>query len=386
LALLLDALFSAVALSHLSVDLLNGQRSVIFVFLSEPLGLSNSALGLVTTVYIVSAALMQPVFGYLSDRVGPRWVIAGGVLWMGAFYSIGLVTPGRMALVFLVLASLGSGAFHPAGTMQATLRGRRQFSGHETTATSYFFLFGQLGLFIGPLVGGFLLEDFGTRGLLLLTVLAVPVGLNAAWRLRSAEIQLPATPHNPAEAGARGGKFGLWLILALVLLTTFQSWTQQNMITFIPKFLSDLGQSPAVYGVVSSLFMGGSALGNVAGGMLADRYGKRRVAMAALALASVPLYLIYSVGWSPWLYVLVPLAGGLTGSTHSILVVIAQRIVPGRMGLASGLILGYMFSSGALGTLVSGYLGDLWGVGSVFPFSAGLVLAAALLTRALPKT
>lgn len=384
MTLLLDSLFASVALSHLSVDLLNGQRAIIFVYLGESLGLTNAALGLVTTGYVLSASLMQPVFGYLTDRVGARWVVAGGVLWMGAFFSLGVMSTGVTALAFLVIASVGSGAFHPAGTMQATLRGRERQHLRETEATSYFFLFGQFGLFAGPLVGGLLLERWGAPGLLTLTILTVPIGLYAARQLKGTEVNPLVTPNPAVEGGGALAAGGLALIGVLVLITTFQSWAQQNMITFIPKYLSDLGQTAAVYGSVSALFMGGSAFGNVLGGILADRFGKRRVAGIVLLLAPIPIVAIGMVGWSPWLYVIVPLGGALTGSVHSILVVIAQRSMPGGMALASGLILGYMFTSGALGTLLSGYLADLWGVGIVFPLSAALVLAAALGTRRLP--
>ena len=151
------------------------------------------------------------------------------------------------------------------------------------------------------------------------------------------------------------------------------------MITFVPKYLSDLGQSPAIYGLVSGLFMGGSALGNILGGNLADRFGKQRVAMTMLTLASVPLFLISRAGGSPWLYLLVPLSGLLTGSVHSIIVVIAQRTIRGGMALATGLTLGFMFSAGALGTLLSGPLADAWGFPPLFQMTSGLVLVAAML-------
>src|SRR4030065_162782 len=101
--------------------------------------------------------MIQPVFGHLADRIGPRWLVAGGGLWMGGFFSLAVVTPGALALVLLVLGRLGSAAFHPAGAMQATLRGRERFAGRETTAVAYFFLFGQMGAFFGPLIGGPLL-------------------------------------------------------------------------------------------------------------------------------------------------------------------------------------------------------------------------------------
>ena len=382
MALLFDKLFSSVALSHLFVDVLNGQRAVLLTYLSGPLGLTNAALGLVSTIYVVSAAFIQPVFGHLADRTGPRWVVAGGVLWMAAFFSLALVTPGPLALALLVLASLGSGAFHPAGAMQATLSGRYHYAGRETTATAYFFVFGQFGHFAGPVLAGPLLERFGTWGLLCLVLPAIPVGINAARRLPNTR---PVIVHAQAEAQGGGRRILRMALLSFMLVAALQSWAQQNMVTFVPKHLSDLGQPASVYGLVAALFMGGSAVGNVLGGSLADRFGKRRVAASALALASAPLYLFPNLGWSFWLYLVVPLAGLLTGAVHSILVVLAQRQIPGGMALASGLILGFMFSSGALGTLFSGFLADLWGLPLVFHLNGLIALAAAGLALTLER-
>ena len=389
MTLLFDTLFSAVALGHLAVDILNGQRAVLLAYLSGPLGLSNAALAVVSTIYVVSAALIQPVCGLLADRIGPRWVVAGGTLWMAAFFSLAVMVPGQAALGLLVLASLGSGAFHPAGAMQATLRGRDHLAGRETTAASYFFLFGQLGHFFGPVLAGPLLERFGAPGLLSLALPAAVVGIYAARQLGGLAPVLAVGGRNPGIT-AVGMKLaplpGRWgMITSFALVAGFQSWAQQNMVTFMPKYLNDLGQPASVYGLVTALFMGGSALGNVLGGNLADRFGKRRVAVWALGLASIPLYLVSTTGWSAWLFLLVPLAGMLTGGVHSILVVQAQRLIPGGMALASGLILGFMFSSGALGTLFSGFLADAWGFTPVFQMTGGIALAAALLALRLEQ-
>jgi MFS family permease len=182
-----------------------------------------------------------------------------------------------------------------------------------------------------------------------------------------------------------GNKFGMWFIVPLVIVAALQSWTQQNINTFLPKYLSDLGQAPVVYGLMTGLFMGGSGIGNVLGGNLADRFGRKRVATIALALASIPLFLISLVGWSPWLYLLVPLSGALTGAVHSIIVVLAQHVVRGGMALASGLTLGFMFSAGALGTLLSGPLADKWGFLPLFQMTAGLAMIASLVALALKE-
>jgi FSR family fosmidomycin resistance protein-like MFS transporter len=99
----------------------------------------------------------------------------------------------------------------------------------------------------------------------------------------------------------------------------------------------------------------------------------------------VPIIIIPFLGWSPWLYLLIPLAGALSGASHSIVVVFAQKLIPGGMGLASGLILGFTFSSGAIGALLSGYLADVWGVSIVFPVAAGAALGAAVFSRVLRR-
>lgn len=376
LRILTDGVFSAMGMGHFTVDFLNAQRPIILTFLSASLGLTNTTLAAISTGYVWAASASQPLFGWLADRLGTRWLAGLGILWMFAFFGLAMVTPGMPALVFLILASLGSAAFHPSGAMESTLVGRNHYAGRETTAASLFFFFGQMGLSLGPIVGGALIGRFGLMGLLVLSTLAVPVGVNAAWQLRGSQSHRPEkNGHQPLAQGERAA----WgIIAALALVGALQAWAQQNMITFIPKYLSDLGASPAIYGIISGLFMGGSAVGNVIGGNLADRFGKQRVAMLAMLAASVPLFLIARVGLSNWLYLLVPLAGALTGSVHSIIVVLAQRRLPMGMAAASGLTLGFIFSAGALGTLFSGPIADAAGFPLVFMLTGGLVIAGAV--------
>src|SRR5688572_33108239 len=150
--LLFDALFSSVALSHFMVDIFNSSRPVLLTYL----GLSETQIAWISTIYIWASAITQPFFGWLSDRVGPRWLAAGGVLWMAVFFSGAVVLSGTGGLLCLIIAALGSSSFHPVGTVQATLQGRNHLAGRETTATSLFFTAGQLRHLGGPILPGWI--------------------------------------------------------------------------------------------------------------------------------------------------------------------------------------------------------------------------------------
>jgi FSR family fosmidomycin resistance protein-like MFS transporter len=209
--------------------------------------------------------------------------------------------------------------------------------------------------------------------LVILPVISIPIGIALAYQLRLNR------PH-PRPAGGEQRirlQASVGFIVLLGVVATLQSWSQANMINFVPKYLKDLGLSAATYGNMAGLFMGGSALGNVIGGYLGDQYTKRKVAASALFFAAFPIYGMSQIGWSPWLYLLIPLAGACTGAVHSIMVVLAQRIISGGMALASGLILGFIFSSGALGMLLTGPLAETYGFPTVLIITTGLVLLAS---------
>jgi MFS transporter, FSR family, fosmidomycin resistance protein len=377
MTLLFDSLFSSIALSHLMVDVFNSSRPVLLTYL----GLSETQIALISTIYIWVSGLTQPFFGWISDRVGPRWLAAGGVLWMTIFYAGAVYVPGTGGLICLIIAALGSSAFHPVGTTQATLQGRHLLAGRETTATSLFFMAGQIGHFVGPILTGLILARLGLHWLVILSIISIPIGFSIAYQLRHNH------PHPKAKQGDDRVRLqaGIGFIVLLAVIATLQSWAQSNMIAFVPKYLKDLGLGAATYGNIAGLFMGGSALGNVVGGALGDRYTKGKVAATALLLSAVPIYLMSQIGWSLWLYILIPLAGALTGSVHSIMVVLAQRIISGGMALASGLILGFIFSAGALGMLLTGPIAENYGFPTVLMMTTGLVLLASPLAWMLKE-
>jgi FSR family fosmidomycin resistance protein-like MFS transporter len=377
MSLLKDRAFRAAALSHLSIDLLNSQHPLLLAVLSVPLGLSNSVIGLVSTLYSLSGSLSQPLFGILADRIGNRYVAMGGLIWMGVFFSLAFSANGPVALVLLVLAALGSGAYHPAGTAEATERGRLHLARMETTAASFFFFFGQGGLFLGPAIGGQLLDRWGPTGLFLLFIFILPVGLYMIPRVDpDAGAATPDIVSNVQSQTTAN-----WSYLIPFVLTIFtRSWTQMSMMTFLPKYLQDLGFRPGVFGPISALYMGGSAIGGIIGAWLADRFGNRYVMTISLLLACLPLFFYGTIG-ALWLLGLATLfAGSFIGASHSIIVVLAQKLFPGKSGVASGLVLGFTFASGSIGAFFSGMIADQSGFQFLFLFLGGLMIFSTLMS------
>lgn len=378
MSLLKDKIFSSLAWSHFIVDVMNSQRAILLAFWSGPFGLSNASLGGISTLYAFSGSLAQPVFGYLADRFGPRWVITGGVLWISGFFALAVTIPGPVALVFLVLASIGSAAFHPAGSLSATMRGQTHMAGRQTTAASWFFFFGQLAFFLGPILGGRVIDSIGPVGLLFFALAGVILGLVSLGIIKPGVFSQKKTVDQDGQPARLKLNSPIPAVIALAFVGASQAWTQQVMIAFLPKYLKDVGFSATRYGFYSAVFMGASALGNIVGGRLADRVGKKTIIVTSMLLTGLPIFFIGMVGVDVGMIALIVLAGLLSGSTYSVIVVKAQNTVPGGMGLATGLTLGFMFSIGSLGAWLSGNLADRYGMTLVFQMTSLICLLAGL--------
>jgi FSR family fosmidomycin resistance protein-like MFS transporter len=378
--LLADRRFSPIVLSHFIIDLLNVQTPILLTFLSSSLGLTNGLLGLFNSIFQLTGSLSQPVFGYLTDRIGVRRMVVGGVLWMGSFFTLALIVSGWPAIIFLVISALGSGAFHPAGASQATTVGRNLMAGRETTSASIFFTFGQLGYFIGPLIGGILLTTWSKSGLLLLAVLALLVSGYDVWQFQVDPLPVSVTTGSRAKLSTNFKEIGWLALIALVVVAAFQSWIFQTILAFLPKYLSDLGEPASIYGLIAAFFMGGTTLGNLMGGNLADRIGKKLVVIFGMGLSIIPLFLIpHTNPNSLLIYPVVFLAGLFNGTVNSISIVLAQKLIPGGLGLASGLAMGFIFSAGGIGILASGALADRLGLSSVFYLCTILAVSGAIM-------
>jgi FSR family fosmidomycin resistance protein-like MFS transporter len=126
--------------------------------------------------------------------------------------------------------------------------------------------------------------------------------------------------------------------------------------------------------------MGGSAFGGIAGAWLADRFGNRYVMTASLLLACLPLFFYGMISKTLVLILVTFFAGAFIGASHSIIVVLAQRLLPGKSGVASGLVLGFTFASGSIGALFSGMIADESGFQFLFLFLGGLMILSTLMS------
>ncbi|TMC14424.1 MAG: MFS transporter [Chloroflexi bacterium] len=337
-------------LGHLTVDSYAGVLPVLYPLLIGRFHLSLATVGLVSLAYTGFAAVSQPLFGVLVDRYGTR--MTGAALgWTALTFSLVGFVPSFPWLLLLACASgLGSGAFHPSGALdvRALLPKLRLSSGMSVYVTA-----GTVGLAIGPLIGILVFQLLGIRGTGLLVIPGIVSGGYLLWRMRS----LPGAVTAPKGAGARYGRLPLGALTVVILLMMSRSWTVSVFQAFTPTWYKQLGYGPAFYGPLATTLVLASAIGAIGCGTLADRYGRRTVILATLVL-SLPAILLYTLFPGPLAFGSAILLGFSAASTAPLMLLMAQQLMARRAGLASGLVMGLGFVTGAVGIPINGAIAD----------------------------
>lgn len=388
----------AASYGHFSIDILNSSIAVILTAVASNFNLDVSRIALAAMIYTFAASLTQPLFGMVVDRFRGRWVAGIGLVWTMLFYALASFMPNYWALVTcLSLGALGSGAFHPAGMVNSTMAGGNK----PTLATSLFFVGGQVGLAIGPTAAGVLLQNYGLSAMPLMALSMTPAALFMLWFLRlpdeethpvDVSAKKPVTSqtqtHTPtpaASAAPRAARSGLYVVLAFVLLITFRSTTQQGFTTLLPKFFADQGYTPAAYGMMLSVLGLAGATGTFVGGWLGDRFNRRLVIFASMTLGAFFAFaMLHTDGV---VYAIVAFGAGIMlNIPHSILIIMAQRLLPARKAMIGGAVLGLMFASGAATTGLGGWVADYTGLPIVLTVFALLPIGAGICALVLPST
>ena len=296
-----------------------------------------------------------------------------------------------LMIVPFALAAVGSGAFHPVGTKLAA----ESVPQRAASQLSYFFLMGQGGLALGPALAGMLLDGANPAGsggstlspLFIMGLAAIPALGFVGSTLARPRLNAVAAPTVAAEAPQSPPARAAIPVKALTLLAVMvalRSLAQPGSVTFIPRLFQLKGWDATEYGLITSSFWVASGIAGLLFGQLADRFDRRWVIAISLMLSVPALFFLPVTDGKPLAFALAIAAGGLTGGSHSVIVALAQSLIPGRKGFASGVTLGFLFGAGALGGLLIGGLSDQIGLEPAFQIIAVTTALAALLALALP--
>jgi FSR family fosmidomycin resistance protein-like MFS transporter len=364
-------------LGHLTVDSYIGVVPVLYPILIGRFQLTLATVGLVSLAYSGMAAISQPLFGVIADRYGTRFT-GVALAWTAlTFALIGFVPSFPLLLVIACASGLGSGAFHPFAALdvRALLPAWRRSFGMSVYVTA-----GTVGVAIGPLLGIALFGTLGLHGTGVLLIPGLVAGAYLLWKMRSPASQM-------ARKGARGASghavpvFALAMVIGVMMS---RSWTVNVFQSFTPTWYAEMGYGPSFYGPLATTLVLASAVGTVGCGTLADRFGRRTVILATLVL-SAPAVLLYTLFPGPWAFLSAILIGFLAASTAPLMLLMAQQLMAARAGLASGLVMGLGFVTGALGVPINGFIADHIGLQKSLMTHVVLVLATIAIAWFLPR-
>lgn len=381
----------AISLVHLLNDTMQSAIPALFPVLRDSLMLSYGQIGWISFAMNMTASVFQPVVGIYSD-IRPRpYILPLGV----CFTLVGVVMLAyapvySMILLAVMCIGIGSSIFHPESSRVAYLAAGNR----RGLAQSIFQVGGNIGASLGPLMTALIFIPLGQQSVVWFALAAVAAiviqffvarwyaSLNARPVARKTTVQESGKTHLSKPGLSKGKISGA--ITVLVVLLFSKNVYSISISSFYAFYLIDhfgLGKSSAQWYVFA--FLAASAVGTFFGGPIADRYGRKNIIWLSI-LGAAPFALLMPYANLFWSGILVVLAGLIMSSSFSIIVVYAQELLPGKVGLVSGLFFGLSFGLGGLGSAVLGNFADQWGIVFIMQICSYLPLLG-LLTVLLPK-
>jgi len=379
------AVLGALSFCHLLNDMIASLVPAIYPIFRDVFRLDYAQVGLITLTYQCTASIFQPVVGLYTDHRPKPYSLAAGM----SFTLVGLVLLAQASsfstLLFAAgLVGLGSAVFHPESSRVA----RMASGGQHGLAQSLFQVGGNVGSSLGPLLAAFIVVPQGqssiawfTLAALLAIVLLARIG---AWYKHQR-----AAAHAKARAHAAGPGMllptrktllALGVLLALIFSKFFYTAGLTNFYTFY--LIGRFGLSIQSAQIHLFFFLASVALGTVIGGPVGDRMGRKFVMWFSI-LGALPFTLALPYANLFWTGVLTVLIGMITASAFSAILVYAQELVPGRIGMISGLFFGLAFGMAGIAAAALGRLADLTSIDHVYRVCSFLPLIG-LLTAFLP--
>jgi MFS transporter, FSR family, fosmidomycin resistance protein len=372
---------SVLSAGHLFTDLNQGAVAALLPFLVTERGLSLAAAGTLVLAATVSSSVVQPLFGTFSDNRPLPALMSLGVLFAGIGMAlVGVVPSYPLTLLCIVLSGIGVAAFHPEAARFANyVSGARRARG-----MSFFSVGGNAGFALGPALATPLVLAFGLPGTLFL---ALPAAVMAAVIFSEMPRMLGFCPEEdenggvePAEAPEQWGPFA-----RMVGIVTVRSIVYFGLVAFVASYYGRvLGTSPAFGNAALTVMLTSGAVGTLLMGPLADRFGRRAVVASSMVLLPPLIYGFTLAG--PYLgMVLLALVGAVTVGTFGVTVVMGQEYLPGRIGLAAGITMGFSIGLGGLGAPLLGLLADHAGLSVTMLVIGALPVLGLILALTLPR-
>ena len=350
------------SVSHLFMDVTGSALPAIMPLFKTALSLNYAQIGSVIMVSNLTSSIIQPCFGYFSDRMQIRWLLPVSVLLTyGGFSLTGLSSSYGLLLTFVIFNGVGVAVYHPE-----SFKITHYFTGSRmATGMSLFQVGGNLGLALGPLLVTYAMQMAGVRGTLLFLVPgALMLGMLLCF---VGELTMPfkteksagTKPARSLSATAENPWRSMGLLVGAVAM---RSWAHMGLITFAPfYYITVLKGDPIGAGRLVFAFLMGGALGTIGGGLFADRIGHKSFVALSL-LCSVPLLFLFLKVSGMWVFIVLFFVGVVLISSFSVTVVMGQTILRDRLGMASGLMLGFVIGIGGVGAGLLGLVADRWGI------------------------
>ena len=379
------AVLAGISLSHLLNDTVQALIPAIYPMLKAAFSLSFAQVGLMTLAQQPTASVLQPLVGLYTDRRPMPYSLVIGM----AFTLVGLLLLARAPtfdaiLVAALLMGIGSAVFHPESSRVA----RMASGGRLGLAQSVFQVGGNIGTSFGPLLGAFLVLPRGQGSIAwcaLLALVAMAVlwkigGWHRAWRQQVLAAPAAASSRRRVQVSPRRVGWSLAILAALIFSKYFYLASLSSYYTFylMEKFHLSVRTSQ----IELFVFLAAVAVGTILGGPIGDRIGRKLVIWVSI-LGVLPFTLLLPYASLFWTPVLTVVIGLILASAFSAIVVFAQELVPGRVGLISGVFFGFAFGMGGLGAAVLGQMADVIGIEAVYRLCAFLP-AIGLLAAFLP--
>ncbi len=372
----------AVSFCHCVNDIMQSLLSAIYPLLKDNYRLDFWQIGLLTFTFQVTASLLQPLIGMVTDKRPMPYSLPYGM----ASSLMGLIVLAYaghywLLLIGASLIGIGSAIFHPESSRIARFASGGRFG----LAQSLFQVGGNLGQAIGPLLAAFIVVPFGQTSIAWFAAGSL-IGIIVLWRVGGWYSRLRASLANRKPAGVspfpRRKVMGALAVLTLLVLTKnayVASLASYYTFYAIDKF----GVSVQMSQVMLFLFLGASALGILLGGPFGDRYGQKPMIWFSI-IGVLPFTLALPYANFEWTMILTVLIGLILSSAFSNIVVFAQELVPGRVGMIAGIFFGFAFGMGGIAAAVLGIVADMKGIDFVFQVCSYLPLLG-LLTVFLPN-